>query len=244
MKIKKCSKCKKIKLLAEFHKNKTQKDSHNSWCKDCMKEKIKEYQKQYRQKNKQKIQKQAKKYYQQNKEKLTKATKDWRNSHEQEIKKYRKEYKEKNKDKIKKQDKKYQQEHKQQKRNYDKKYKQTHKLQRNKHRKERRKTDINYKLIEYLRNRIRYVLKGKNNSKSTMSLIGCTILELKQYLKKKFKKDMSWDNYGYYGWHVDHIKPCASFDLSKKSEQKNCFHYTNLQPLWAEENLKKGIKYK
>jgi len=51
---------------------------------------------------------------------------------------------------------------------------------------------------------------------------------------------MNWSNYG--KWHIDHIKSCASFDLSKKSEQKKCFHYTNLQPLWAEENIKKGGK--
>jgi hypothetical protein len=51
---------------------------------------------------------------------------------------------------------------------------------------------------------------------------------------------MSFKNYG--KWHIDHIRPCASFDLSKASEQKECFHYTNLQPLWAEDNLSKGIK--
>lgn len=53
---------------------------------------------------------------------------------------------------------------------------------------------------------------------------------------------MSWDNYGMYGWHIDHIKPCSSFDLSNPAEQKICFHYTNLQPLWAKENLSKGKK--
>jgi hypothetical protein len=47
---------------------------------------------------------------------------------------------------------------------------------------------------------------------------------------------MNWDNYGFYGWHIDHIRPCASFDLSKPSEQRKCFNYTNLQPLWATEN--------
>jgi len=53
---------------------------------------------------------------------------------------------------------------------------------------------------------------------------------------------MSWNNYTYIGWHVDHIKPCCQFDLSKPEEQAKCFHYTNLQPLWAEENLTKGKK--
>lgn len=53
---------------------------------------------------------------------------------------------------------------------------------------------------------------------------------------------MSWENYGIRGWHIDHIKPCASFDLSIIEEQKECFHYTNLQPLWWHENLAKSDK--
>jgi desulfoferrodoxin (superoxide reductase-like protein) len=61
-------------------------------------------------------------------------------------------------------------------------------------------------------------------------------------LEKQFKLGMNWDNYGRSGWHIDHIKPCASFDLTKKEEQLKCFHYTNLQPLWARENLIKSDK--
>ena len=73
-----------------------------------------------------------------------------------------------------------------------------------------------------------------------MVLTGCTIPYLRGYLEGKFKEGMTWENYG--SWHVDHIKPCASFDLTKKEEQEKCFHYTNLQPLWALENIKKGKK--
>jgi hypothetical protein len=58
--------------------------------------------------------------------------------------------------------------------------------------------------------------------------------------EKKFKPKMSWNNYG--KWHIDHIKPCCSFNLSKSEEQRKCFHYSNLQPLWAKENLSKGKK--
>lgn len=93
-----------------------------------------------------------------------------------------------------------------------------------------------------LRNRINRALRGIVKKANTFWLLGCTIEELKQHLENQFKGNMSWDNYGFYGWHIDHIIPCASFDLSKASEQKKCFHYTNLQPLWAEENLRKSNK--
>ncbi len=76
-----------------------------------------------------------------------------------------------------------------------------------------------------------------------MELIGCSSKELESYLETQFTEGMTWDNYGYYGWHIDHIKPCASFDLSDPEQQKLCFHYSNLQPLWAKENIKKSNKY-
>lgn len=53
---------------------------------------------------------------------------------------------------------------------------------------------------------------------------------------------MSWDNYGYRGWHIDHIKPCSSFNLSDIKEQKKCFHYSNMQPLWWKDNIAKSNK--
>jgi hypothetical protein len=71
--------------------------------------------------------------------------------------------------------------------------------------------------------------------------VGCTPEFLKQYLASQFQPGMSWDNHG--AWHIDHRKPCASFDLTDPAQQKACFHYTNLQPLWAEENLRKGSRY-
>ena len=73
-----------------------------------------------------------------------------------------------------------------------------------------------------------------------MKLVGCSIDQLKQHLEFQFKPGMTWNNYG--KWHVDHKKPCASFDLSKPSEQRKCFNWKNLQPLWAEENLSKGAR--
>jgi hypothetical protein len=71
-----------------------------------------------------------------------------------------------------------------------------------------------------------------------MNIIGCTPSFLKEYIENQFKDGMSWDNYGFYGWHIDHIIPLSSAkteeDLYKLS------HYTNLQPLWMIDNFIKG----
>lgn len=101
-------------------------------------------------------------------------------------------------------------------------------------------SNIGFRLKENVVSRINLALKNKTKSARTEKLLGCTIEELKIYLESKFKEGMSWDNRS--AWHIDHIIPCVSFDLSKEEEQKKCFHYTNLQPLWARENILKGSK--
>ena len=128
---------------------------------------------------------------------------------------------------------------------YGKKSKQNpkNKIRRNKQRQLKESFDLNYKLKERLRNRIHSALKLNCKSKRTEELMGCNTEFFKNYIESKFKDKMSWDNYGLYGWHIDHIKPCASFDLSKEEEQKRCFHYSNLQPLWAKQNIKKRDHY-
>jgi hypothetical protein len=90
--------------------------------------------------------------------------------------------------------------------------------------------------------RILLAIKGSSKSKSTLELLGCTMDQLKQYIETLFKPGMTWGNHGKFGWHLDHIIPCSSFDLTDVEQQKKCFHYTNLQPLWAKDNIKKGSK--
>jgi len=86
-----------------------------------------------------------------------------------------------------------------------------------------------------LRNRINRALERNQKAGHLTELLGCSVKHLKRHLENRFSEGMSWENHG--KWHIDHIKSCCSFDLSKKSEQKKCFHYTNLRPLWAKENL-------
>lgn len=97
-----------------------------------------------------------------------------------------------------------------------------------------------FKIAHNMRTRVRQALKGIQKSTSTELLLGCTFEELKIYLESQFQDEMTWDNYSYKGWHIDHIRPCASFDLTDPAQQATCFHYTNLQPLWAKDNISKG----
>jgi len=85
--------------------------------------------------------------------------------------------------------------------------------------------------------------RGANKDGLTFQLIGCTSAKLAAHIEKQFKPGMTWDNYGKHGWSIDHRKPCAKFDLSKPEEQAKCFHYTNLQPMWARENSSKKDRY-
>jgi hypothetical protein len=72
-------------------------------------------------------------------------------------------------------------------------------------------------------------------------ILGCTIREAREHFEQKFEPGMSWQNHG--EWHIDHIRPLASFDLTDSKEREKAGHYTNLQPLWAKDNLSKGCKY-
>ena len=111
---------------------------------------------------------------------------------------------------------------------------------RNKSRRKRYKKDPNYKLICILRSRLSAALKGKSKGLKTIDTIGCSIRELKYHLEKQFCVGMSWDNHGSV-WHLDHIKPISLFELPLQIKEAN--HYTNLQPLFKQDNLSKGKKY-
>jgi len=75
-----------------------------------------------------------------------------------------------------------------------------------------------------------------------MDIIGCSVEELKTHIESTWQPGMSWDNYGVHGWHIDHRVPCAVFDQSDDTQVKACWNWTNLQAMWAEDNLKKGAK--
>lgn len=214
--MKKCKICNYEKELLDFKKTKYNKDGRTNTCKACLS--IKE--RAYRVKNKEKISTVQRIYYNNNKEKITDYRNKWQEENKDHLLEYRTEYLSKNKKRISD-------------------YNKQNRVKLNKYRKELKLKNPTYAISEKVRCRIHKALKSKDLTKtlSTAELTGCSIKFLKEYLESKFTKGMSWENYGQYGWHIDHIKPCASFNLLDPEEQKKCFHYTNLQPLWATKSI-------
>jgi hypothetical protein len=170
--------------------------------------------------------------------------KQWREKNKQKVKERERAYYLKNKEKISAYFKKYKAERKEHYANLNKKWFLNNKKRRqeyvNKRERHQRKTNPSFKIKTYMRVRIYAALKGINKAKKTMDFLGCTIEQLWIHLEKTFKPGMTRENYG--KWHVDHIIPCASFDLTIDEQQAKCFHYTNLQALWAIENITKSDK--
>lgn len=103
----------------------------------------------------------------------------------------------------------------------------------------RLRTDPQYKLAHTLRVRIRKLTKGIGVKRgSAVKDLGCSLIELMRYFESKFLPNMSWANHG--EWHIDHIRPLSSFDLTDKIQFLTACHYTNLQPLWKHDNLQKS----
>jgi hypothetical protein len=127
--------------------------------------------------------------------------------------------------------------------NYNKTYKKQNRLKILLQLKNRRKNEPNFKMRNILRSRIWTVLKRRNTTQlaSTLILLGVDSLEtFMNHIENQFESWMNWENHG--KWHIDHIKPCASFDLSSIKGQKACFYYKNLRPLEAFKNMSKGAK--
>jgi hypothetical protein len=99
---------------------------------------------------------------------------------------------------------------------------------------------LDYRIRDNLRRRLSKTIKDNPRYKKAHELLGCGINHFKKHLESNFTDGMSWDNYGQ--WHIDHIVPCMTFDMSKKYNQARCFHYKNMRPLWADDNRKRKKK--
>jgi hypothetical protein len=157
--------------------------------------------------------------------------KKWTLDNKEHVEKKRKEYHQQNKDRIIERVNKWQKENKDSTREHRRRYK------------AKNKPSLIERIKHNLRCRILDVLGGKIKTGSAVQDLGCSQEELKVYLESLFQPGMSWDNYGRDGWHIDHIRPLASFDLTDPKQFRQACYYKNLQPLWAEDNLKKRDKW-
>lgn len=211
-----CNKCNISKSLTLFHKRNKSNDGYEYTCKEC--KKIQD--KKYKTNNIEKI----KTYIENNKDKITE---------------YHQKYHKTNKDKISE----YHKEH-YKKYEYQKHYSIKNRTKINKYNKNKYYSDPQSKLKINISNRIRAALKTNKTNKNnkTTQLLGCDIEFYKTYLENQFKLDMTWENHGIL-WEIDHIKPCAAFNLTDPKQQHECFHYLNTQPLYRLDNRSKKDKY-
>lgn len=211
-----CPRCNIKKPLTNqfFHKKL---DKFNSHCKECRKEK-------------------SKQFYAKNKKSINDKTQKYYEKHKDELIKYAKEYRIKNQEKLKI-------------------YEKNRYISKSNKYKLLGQKDGSRKIVHNIRVCINRCIKDKQKQSNSLSYLGCSLEEFKKHLEYKFDENMSWSNYGRPnnknsdGWHIDHIKPLSSFNFSEVSSKKEleeklkqAWHYTNLQPLWGLDNIRKGAK--
>ena len=209
---------------------------------EANKDKLKIVKKNYYEANKDK----KKAYYEKNKDTIKAYKKTWCESNKDKIKVQKKAYREVNKDKKKAYDKDYNESNKDKRKAYNKDWREVNKDKIKEYLEayhyNKLKTDIQYKLRHNLRCRLHSAIKRNYKAGSAVKDLGCSIDELKSYLESKFSSGMTWDNWALDGWHIDHIKPLASFNLTDRNQLLEACNYMNLQPLWATDNLIKSDK--
>jgi len=215
MKNKICKKCMIEKPIPSFTKYKTSRNiGRRNVCKDC-------------------FTKQKAKYFQENKESCLLQALEWKKNNVESVRESKRKWKKNNPKAVRK---------------YNREYEIRNRDRRNDQRKERRKNDPSYKISMNLRRAMIRSLIGQTKAGSAVRDLGCSIEEFRErfeemfYVNKKTGEMMSWDNYGHNGWHIDHIVPLVSFDLTNREQFLKACHYSNLQPLWWFDNLTKGSK--
>jgi hypothetical protein len=239
--MKECKRCDCSKSDCEFGKNRKNKDGLSIYCKECERERAREFRKKnpnyklssktWRMNNPEKYKETIKKYLDANPHMTsTERSKKYRLS---------KEYREKEKIRIKE----YNKKNKEKREEYRKIYYQLNRdllrKKNNQYKIRRLKNDGFYRMKKNVRDRIRHFLVNENFSTRTKQIVGLDSKEFKSYIEQMFSEGMTWDNYGL--WHLDHIKPLSLAKTPQEVLDLN--YYTNLQPLWAHDNLKKHNKY-
>lgn len=256
--MKTCPKCKTEKEFDAFNKNSSRKDGLNCYCRDCDKKAHQDNKevrnaksREYREKHRERCKETCRNYHKKNKEALSNKKREYISKNKEVVAARKRAYYDRTRDQLKLK----QEQNKEKIKEYDrlryianrekilaqKKYlTEDNKKKRCEYIRKKRETDPQFKLTLSLRGRIRSAIKNGQRAGSAVRDLGCTVEELKTYIESKFQEGMSWDNWGSRGWHLDHIIPVSKFDLTDKEQFLKACHYTNLQPLWAVDNLRKG----
>lgn len=210
----KCKSCDSVSRKQRIQKNFAQKAEYDKARRESNPESYAAYQTEYRSRNAESIKKQRASYRQKNADKISESNKAWRSANYEESRGRQNQYYQDNRDRIVSRNSRY--------------------------RTDRRKSDTLVYLADTVRRRIAHAFarQGYTKRSKTNDLVGCDWLTLSAHIESQFKDGMSWGNRG--EWHIDHIIPLAS--AASSDEMLPLFHYTNMQPLWAIENIRKGAK--
>ncbi len=242
--IKHCHQCDTSKEVTLFRKDNRKTSGYGSTCKECGARK-------------------RRTYYETNKQKLKQSHYEWVEKNKEYVNQYRRARKgtdptfvpkvkksslphDQAVEKRKQADREYRQKTAEHQIAYRKEYNASHRKENTERVKKREACDIQFKLANRLRARTRFALKAQSAEKAITSceLLGCSFVFFREWIERQFSDGMTWENWGKGDgkWNLDHIRPVSSFDLVDPEQQKMCFHYTNVRPLWAQENLSKGPK--
>lgn len=227
----KCIKCGEIRDISCFRQRKDT-GKYRGSCLDC----DRAYFAKNHVTNRDKKNARSKKWYQDNKEVAKQRTKKWRENNPDRLAENRK-----NECEVAKHKYNNDIEFREKRKNSVKKWRSNNPDKVREYRK-KNKSRLDVRISDNLRGRFRAALSNGYKNGSAVKDLGCSIDEFMAYIELLWQPGMTWDNYGLLGWHIDHIIPLSSFDLSKREHIKQACHHTNLQPLWAKDNLKKGSK--
>ena len=169
--------------------------------------------------------------------------KKWREENPEKSKESSRKWREKNPEKSKEASRKWREENPEYSSIASRKWREENPEKAKKYFNERYANNIQFKLSKLVRGRLGKAISREQKVGSAVHDLGCTLEELKIHLENQFKEGMTWDNWKPDGWHIDHIKPLSKFDLTDPVQFKEAVHYTNLQPLWWNENLEKSDKW-
>lgn len=246
---KKCSRCKAVKSLNNFTKDKYASCGYVSQCNICRKKKRDERKveraikrKKYYEDNKEYFKQQGNEYYIKNKEKKSQKQKEDRIKNGKEKRRYAREYYHKNRERLRNNSKIWIENNKEKHKQYGIKTRKKYAKEISQKNKLKYRTDLNFKLSQFLRNSINHSLKGGKNWETWSSFVDFTFNELKSHLESQFTEGMSWEKYLNGDIHIDHILPTKLFSFEKKEDIqfKICWALNNLRPIWNKDNWSKN----